>query len=96
MRNGKVYRITFNTYTNSLKDTVARYKESHPKSGATYLHCHQDTRGSDGYLMILTDDLSRTLAEFQGYGDGIKHAEYIGTGFYRDWEEEDKREVDRE
>lgn len=92
MRNGKVYRITFNTYTNSMKDTVARYRSQNPKGDAAYISCAQDTRYSEGYLMVLTDDLSRVVAEFQDYGDGIKSIEFVGQGFHRDYEELDKVE----
>lgn len=83
----KIYKITFNEYTNCLRDTVwSGDKEIN-------LHCQKDYGDALGYLMVLTDDLSKVVKEFQNCGKGIRSLEYVGSGFLRNYNDVEKEDI---
>lgn len=84
----KIYKITFNQYTNALCDTVCYYfKDDEGVDRSDYLSCVKDFSGQEGYIMIMTNDIAESLKAFQKYGDGIKLLEYIGSGVFKNFEE---------
>lgn len=75
----KIYKLTFNKYTNALRDTVS--------DGLHYLTCKGDGY-EDGYLMVLTNSFEKVIEEFQKYGDGVKLVKYVGEGFLREYKKD--------
>ena len=65
----KIYKITFNKYTNALGDTISKTYENGNTSYISLTKCY-----GDGYIMIMTDDIGKYIREMdlQEYGNGIK------------------------
>ena len=64
----KVYKITFNEYTNALRDTISN------KTADNYISVNKD-----GSLYVICEQVKQ-LQEFDNYGKGIKEVECLGGG----------------
>ena len=62
----KVYKITFNEYTNALRDTVVYRKK--PDELGDFVSVYNSS------ILVIEDQ----LIEIQKYGNGIKSAEFVG------------------
>jgi len=63
----KLYKLTFNEYTNGLKDTISNHEKIQP----FYITVE------NGILYVAVTKISE-LEWLDRYGDGIKIAEYLG------------------
>ena len=61
-----VYKITFNEYTNALRDTVVYRKK--PDELGDFVSVYNSS------ILVIEDQ----LIEIQKYGNGIKSAEFVG------------------
>lgn len=68
----KVYKITFNEYTNAMRDTVVYRKK--PDELGDFVAVYNTGSFSEGSILVMEDQ----LIEIQKYGNGIKSAEFVG------------------
>ncbi|MBR4397351.1 MAG: hypothetical protein IKS93_05805 [Methanobrevibacter sp.] len=64
----KLYRVTFNQYTNCMRDTVAKHTKVEGKDGTEYLTIPK------GDLIVREDELN----EYKEYGDGFESIRIVG------------------